>query len=350
MKTARSSRFARLSLAVMMSAPLAQASDLMVSTWDGYMAPETSDNFERATGTRITTDIHATNEEIMDKVLADAGPGFDVLFVSSPTAEILHKKGLLADIDHSKIPNLNNLYPEANRLEYDPGNRFSVPYAWGTTGICYRADKVSAAPDSWKQLLQPAASYDKKITLLGTDRWFMAAGFLANGWSVNDADPAHIKAVREQMLKTRQQILGFDDTTFHAKLVSGQTYMAQAWDGWCNYGTDENPQVKFVVPKEGSDLWVDTMVILKRSKNIEKAQAFVNFMLAPKNHVWVVENVDYKVPNKLAMEAVEPALLAKFPNLSTSPADLLKLQQLRDVGDTTRAAYAQTVKDVVSAP
>jgi spermidine/putrescine transport system substrate-binding protein len=344
-----SSRFARLSLVMLMSAPLVHAKDLVVSNWDGYMAPETTDNFEKLTGAKVITDIHATNEEIIAKVLAKGGEGYDVLFVSSPAAEYLHKKGLLAQIDPAKVPNLKNLYPEAMRLEYDPGNHFSVPYAWGTTGICYRADKVKPAPDSWKQLLNPSNELKGKVTLLSTERWLMAAGFLSNGWDVNDSNPAHIKTVRDQLLKTRTRILGFDDTTFHAKLVSGEAYMAHAFDGWCNYGTAENPDVKFAAPKEGSDLWVDTMVILKKSTNIDNAERFINFILTPKNHVWVVENVDYKIPNKAAMESVDPALLAKFPNLTTTPAELLKMHLLRDVSDATHQAYADAVKDVVTA-
>lgn len=349
MKKARSARLAPLFLAVSLAASSAQAADLAVSNWEGYMAPETSDNFARATGSRVVTDIHATNDEIIAKVLAKGGDGYDVLFVSSPAAELLQRKGLLAEIDPIKVPNLKNLYPEATRLAYDPGNHFSVPYTWGTTGICYRADKVSPAPNSWKQLLQPTGALKGKVTLLSTERWLMAAGFLSNGWDVNDSDPAHIKTVREQLMKTSKQILGFDNVTFHAKLVSGEAYMAQAFDGWCNYGTAENPEVKFVVPKEGSDLWVDTMVILRSAKHPDLAQAFVNFMLAPKNHVWVVENVDYKVPNQAAMGSVDPDLLAKFPNLTTSPADLAKMHLIRDVDDATHSAYAKTVKDVVSA-
>jgi spermidine/putrescine transport system substrate-binding protein len=125
--------------------------------------------------------------------------------------------------------------------------------------------------------------------------------------------------------------------------------MSHAFDGWCNYGTAENPDVKFVVPKEGSDLWVDTMVILKKSKNLDNAQAFVNLILTPKNHVWVVENVDYKVPNKAAMESVDPALLAKFPNLTTSPDVLLKMQLMRNLDEKTMTAYGKAARDIVSA-
>ena len=117
----------------------------------------------------------------MGKVTASGGDGFDVLFVSSPFAEALNKLGLVAPIDHAKIPNIANLYPEANQLQHDPGNTYSVPYTWGTTGLCYRSDVVKAEPASWNDLLKPADDLKGKITMLATDRWLMAAGFLAGG-------------------------------------------------------------------------------------------------------------------------------------------------------------------------
>ena len=89
--------------------------------------------------------------------------------------------GLLADIDHSKIPNIKNFYPEAMNLDFDPGNKFQVPYAWGTTGLCYRSDLVNEAPDSWDDLLSPSDDLKGKITMLSTDRWLLAAGLLSLG-------------------------------------------------------------------------------------------------------------------------------------------------------------------------
>ena len=99
--------------------------------------------------------MHATNEEIMGKLVASGGKGYDVVFVSSPFAEVLKNLGLIEPIDHAKVPNLANLYPEANELKHDPGNTFSVPYTWGTTGLCYRSDLVSPEPTSWNDLLAP---------------------------------------------------------------------------------------------------------------------------------------------------------------------------------------------------
>jgi spermidine/putrescine transport system substrate-binding protein len=281
-------------------------------------------------------------------VTASGGEGFDVLFVSSPFAEALNKLGLLAAIDPAKIPNLANLYPEANQLAHDPGNTFSVPYAWGTTGLCYRSDLVKSEPASWNDLLNPSDDLKGKITMLATDRWLMAAAFLANGLSVNTADQVGLDKVREQLVVTKKNLLAYDDTTFYSKLVSGEAALVHAWDGWCNYGIAENPAIKYVVPKEGSDLWVDTMVITKASKNPDAAAKFIDFVLNAENGKWVVENIMYKTPNKAGMEAIDKAMLTQYPNMAMAPADLLKYEQLRDLGEGMKA-FSRTVSEIMAA-
>ena len=147
-----------------LSVSSAMAADkIVISNWDGYMPKDLLANFTKETGIETELAIHATNEEIMGKVTASGGEGYDVLFVSSPFAEALNNLGLAAPIDHSKIPNLANLYPEATQLKHDPGNVFSVPYTWGTTGLCYRSDVVKAEPQSWNDLLKPAEELKGKI-------------------------------------------------------------------------------------------------------------------------------------------------------------------------------------------
>jgi len=158
-----------------------------------------------------------------------------------------------------------------------------------------------------------------------------------------------IAAVRDQLIATKKRILAFDDTTFYSKLASGESLMAHAWDGWCNYGTQANAAIKFVVPKEGSDLWVDTMVVLKSSKHQEEAFKFVNFMLAKENHAWVAENILYKVPNQAAMAGLSADLLKQYPNLTIAPSELLKMEQLRDLGGTTQKAYTRAVTEIMAA-
>jgi spermidine/putrescine transport system substrate-binding protein len=318
---------------------------IVISNWDGYMPKDLPEKFTAETGIQVEVSVHATNEEIMGKVTAGGGKGYDVLFVSSPFAEALKKLGLVADLDAAKIPNLANLYPEAQNLAYDPGNKFSVPYAWGTTGLCYRSDLVSPEPTSWMDMLQPADALKGKITMLKTDRWLMAAGLKALGYSVNSVDPAEVAKVKDLLTATKASLLAYDDTTFFSKLVSGEASLVHAWDGWCNYGIAENPAIKFVVPKEGSDMWVDTMTVTAASENKDAAMAFINYVLRPDVHAWVANNILYKVPNQKAMESLDPALIQQYPNIGMSPADLMKEEQLRDLGDGQKL-YTQTVTEI----
>jgi spermidine/putrescine transport system substrate-binding protein len=335
------------SAATTLLAGAASAEKIVISNWDGYMPKDLPEKFKAETGIDVEVAVHATNEEIMGKVVASNGQGYDVLFVSSPFAEALNKLGIAAKIDHSKIPNLANLYPEAAQLQHDPGNTFSVPYAWGTTGLCYRSDLVKAEPTSWNDLLKPTDDLKGKMTMLATDRWLMVPAFLAGGMSVNTVDPAKLAQAKDVLIEAKKNLLAYDDTTFYQKLVSGEALLVEAWDGWCNYGIASNDKIKYVVPKEGSDLWVDTMVVVESSPNKEAAQKFIDYVLKADTGKWVVENIMYKTPNKAGMDAVDKALFTQYPNMAIAPADLLKYEQLRDLGDGMKD-FSKTVTEIVS--
>lgn len=336
-------------LACLLSTPAAFAAEkIVISNWDGYMPADLLENFTKATGIEAELTVHATNEEIMGKITAGGGRGYDVVFVSSPFVEALANLGLAAQLDHSQIPNLKNLYPEASQLGYDPGNQHSVPYAWGTTGLCYRSDLVSGSPDSWNDLLKPDDALKGKITMLSTDRWLMAAGLRSLGYSINSQDETEINAARDLLIEAKANLLAYDDTTFYSKLVSGEALLVHAWDGWCNYGIAENDKIRFVLPKEGSDLWVDTMVVLEASENKEAAHKFLNYVLDADTHKWVAENILYKVPNQAAMDSIDKSLFESFPNMAMSPGDLLKLEHMRDIGQAQKA-YTRAVTEITAA-
>ena len=343
------SSFAGIVLAGLLFAPAASAAEkIVVSNWDGYMPADLLENFTKATGVEAELALHATNEEIMGKITAGGGQGYDVVFVSSPFVEALANLGLAAELDHSQIPNLKNLYSEASELGYDPGNQHSVPYAWGTTGLCYRSDLVSGSPASWNDLLKPSDDLKGKITMLSTDRWLMAAGLKSLGYSINSQDEAEIDAARDVLIEAKGNLLAYDDTTFYSKLVSAEAHLVHAWDGWCNYGIAENDQILFVVPSEGSDLWVDTMVVMASSENKEAAHKFLNYVLDSGTHKWVAENILYKVPNQAAMEALDPSLIEAFPNMGISPSELLQLEHMRDIGQAQKA-YTRAVTEITAA-
>jgi spermidine/putrescine transport system substrate-binding protein len=241
---------------------------------------------------------------------------------------------------------MKHFYKEAMNLDFERGNQFQVPYAWGTTGLCYRSDLVSGTPSSWNDLLEPSDDIKGKITMLSTDRWLLAAGLLSLGYSVNETDPSKLNEAKEKLILAKKNLLAYDDTVFYTKLVSGEAAMAHAWDGWCNYATWENPDVKFVVPSEGSDLWVDTMVIMKASSNKDEAHAFINYILDPAISTWTVENIMYKVPNVAAMEATS-GMFEQFPNLGMSINELSKNETMKDVGSAAKL-YAKTVSEILA--
>ena len=306
---------------------------LTVSIWADYSPEDLAEQFEAATGVKTTIVNHTTNEDIVAKLTASADPGIDVAFVSGQYAQALGEQGLLAELDKSLIPNEENLYPEAIELAYDPGNVYSEPYAWGTTGLCYRPDLTGYDPTSWNDLLNPKPELVGKTTMLSTDRWLSMPALKAQGHSVNTTDDAELEEAKAQLLETKPTLLAYDDTTFYSKLVSGEAAMVEAWDGWCNYGIAEDPSIKFVVPEEGADLWVDTMTVLKSSKNKEAAMAFINYILDPEVQTWVAENILYKVPNKAAMEALDPALIESYPTLGITVDELMEQEAIIDLGE-----------------
>ncbi|MEM7075573.1 MAG: spermidine/putrescine ABC transporter substrate-binding protein [Pseudomonadota bacterium] len=342
---ARVSAVAAVSVVAMSGAALADK--IVISNWDGYMPADLLEKFTAETGIEAELALHGTNEEIMGKVVAGGGEGYDVLFVSSPFAEALNNLGLAAPIDHAKVPNMANLYDEAMQLSHDPGNTYSVPYAWGTTGLCYRSDMMDE-PTSWNDLLSPSDDLKGKVTMLSTDRWLMGAAALALGKSLNDTSDETLAEARDMLIAAKQNLLSYDDTTFYQKLVSGEATLVQAWDGWCNYGIAENADIKYVIPEEGTDLWVDTIVVTSASENADAAHAFVDYVLGQETGVWVASNILYKTPNQKAMEALDASLLEGFPNMAMQPADMTRYEQLRDLGEGQKA-FARTVTEIMAA-
>ncbi|MER5423796.1 polyamine ABC transporter substrate-binding protein [Streptosporangium roseum] len=303
---------------------------LTISVWPGYTPEDLPKRVKDKLKTELKVTLHDTNEIIMGKLTTGADTGLDVAFVSGQYAQALNEAGLLEPIHPELIPNLANLYPEAKELSYDKGNVFSVPYTWGTTGICYRSDLVKTPPTSWNDILNPPAEAKKKVTMMTTERWLALPAVKALGLSVNTKSDDDLAKIKAKLIEAKPNLLRYDDVDFGKRLVSGEAVMVEAWDGWCP--TSEK-NIEFVVPKEGSDLWVDTMVVLKSSKNKEAAHAFVNFILDPEIHGWAAQNILYKVPNKAAMDALPADLKEKNKPLQMSPSQLLAGESIIDLGE-----------------
>lgn len=322
---------------------------LVISNWDLYMPKDLIKNFERETGVDVELAIHTTNEDIMGKLQGSGGTGYDLVFVSGPFVQALVGLGYAAELDHSLIPNFSNLYPEATQLDFDPGNVYSAPYTWGTTGLCYRPDLVDAPPTSWEVFRTMAPDTHAKMTMLGTDRWLLQPALLSLGYSVNTSDLAEIEAAKQWTLEAKQHLLAYDDTTFYSKLVSGEASVVHAWDGWCELGRLDNPEIEFVIPDEGSDLWNDTMVVMESSENKAAAHAFIDYILRPEVGASIAEYTFYKVPNEAAIAAIDPATIEAYPTLGISPEELFQQEVQTDLGEEGIVLWTETATEIKAA-
>jgi spermidine/putrescine transport system substrate-binding protein len=320
---------------------------IVVSNWDGYMPENIGDIVKDETGATVEVTNHATNEELVAKVTGSGGEGLDVIFGSQPYLEAFAEEGLLEPIDPQYLENWDNLDPKAQELAEVDGQTYFAPYTWGTTGICYREDLVDEPPTSWMDLLEPADEYKGKVTMMGTERWAVLPAQKALGYSVNTTDEEEMAEVQDLMVKAKPNLLAYDDTTFYERLISGEAVMVEAWDGWCNYGTGENPDIKFAVPEEGADLWVDAMAILKSSDSKDAAYAFVDAILDAENHAWAAENILYIVPNDAAMDLLPAELTDQFDTLGARREQMLEGENMTDIGEAA-SLYNRIITEVTA--
>lgn len=320
---------------------------VVVSNWADYMPADIGDIVAEETGATVEVTNHATNEELVAKVTGSGGEGLDVIFGSQPYLQAFAEEGLLEPIDPQYLSNWDNLDPRAQELAEVDGQPYFAPYTWGTTGICYREDLVDEAPTSWNDLLDPAPEYAGKVTMMGTERWAVLPAQKSLGFSVNTTDEDEMAQVKDLMVEAKDGLLAYDDTTFYERLISGEAVMVEAWDGWCNYGTAEDPNIKFAVPEEGSDLWVDGMAILKSSENKDAAYAFVDAILDAKNHAWAAENILYIVPNEAAMESLPPKLTEQFDTLGARREEMLEGENMTDIGESS-SLYNRIITEVTA--
>ena len=320
---------------------------LTVSNWDAYMPKSVVKDFEAETGVTVEYAIHTTNEDIMGKLTAANGTGFDLVFVSGPFIEPLEGLGYAAEIDQSQIPNMANLDTEATELAFDPGNTHSVPYTWGTTGICYRNDLLSETPSSWEAFHTAAPDTEGKMTMLGTDRWLLQPALLSLGYSVNTTDPAEIDEAKAWTMEAKENLLAFDDTTFYSKLVSGEASLVQAWDGWCEYGTPRGPEEhRLRDPRRGQrplgrhDGRDGSLREQGRCVRVHRLH------LAPRGGEAIVEYTFYKMPNAEVMAAVDPAVIKGYPTLAITPAELFEQEVQTDLGEEGTILWTETATEI----
>jgi spermidine/putrescine transport system substrate-binding protein len=278
----------------------AEEKKLNFYNWDTYIGENTLSEFNEATGIEVKMDLFADNDELFAK-LKGGNPGYDVIVPTNDTLERMVAAGMVIPLDHSKIPNMANIDKPFQDAQFDPGRKHSLPYMWGTLGIGYRKSEVANAPDSWKVLFD-SDEYAGAISLLGDQSNVLGAGLKYLGFSWNSTKPEELKQVEDMLIRQKKNIKVFADDNGQDLLAAGEVKLCQEWNGDIKQIMNEDEDVAYVVPKEGSLLWQDVLAIPKDAPHPENAHAFINFLLDAQVGKAIVETIQFPTANKAAKD------------------------------------------------
>jgi spermidine/putrescine transport system substrate-binding protein len=281
-------------------ASAAEEKKLNFYNWDTYIGETTLDDFKEATGIEVKMDLFADTSELFAKLRA-GNPGYDVIVPSNDWIPRMVAAGMLEELDHSKIPNMKNLFPRFLDAPFDPGRKYSVPYMWGTIGIGYRKSKVSSVPDSWK-VLYDSDEYADKIALLSDCSTMLSCALKYLGYSANSTDKAENEAAAELIIKQKGNIKSFADDNGQDLLASGEVDVTMEYNGDIAQLMTEDDDVGFVLPKEGGLIWEDTLAIPKGAPHPENAHAFINYVYEPEPNMLITDYIQYATPNKAGFD------------------------------------------------
>ncbi len=269
-----------LALAACGSSGTAGDSDtLHVYAWAGEIPDEVIDAFTEETGIKVQMDTFDSNETMISK-LAAGNSGYDVVEPSQYAVQQLVGQDLLEELDHGRLVGLDALSPTFKDPSYDPGLQYSVPWVWGTTGLLYNETCTGKPIDSWTALWDPA--YSGKLYMLDNMLAAYIAGLQVLGYPANSTDESQIDAATEKLQEQKPLLAGYNATNYADLVAQGQACAAEAWGGTATAkAVASNPDVKFVLPKEGGSLWTDGLSIAKGSENADAAYQFINFTLRP---------------------------------------------------------------------
>jgi len=304
---------------------------LNVLIWSNYISPRVVRAFEEKTGVRVNIETYDSNEALLAKLQAGV-VAYDLIVPSDYMVRILIRENLLRPLDLTRLPNLRHLDPSALRLPFDPTNTYSLPYTRGVTGIGYRKDKIAGPIGSWADLWD--ARWRGRIVMLDDMREVFGAALKLLGYSLNSTDPEQLRQARDLLRRQKPLVRAYDSANFDQLLLSGEAWIAQAWDGQIIKARRENPNIEFVIPREGTTLIVDNLCIPRSAERPDLAHDFINFLLDPAVAAENMNDIMYLMPNRSAWPRLRPEL-QRHPIFSIPPEILRRSEYLQDLGPTT---------------
>jgi spermidine/putrescine transport system substrate-binding protein len=320
--------------------PAAGANELHLYNWNNYIAEETVKRFEATCKCRLVQDYYSDNEELLAKLAAGA-TGYDVLIPTGNAVETLIAGGALRALDKSKLPNFKNIKPEFVNPWYDPGNRYSVPYAYSVTLIGYNVEKMKELglpTDTWAVIFDPQylERVKGKVTVLDSQRELFAAALIYLGYPVNETDPAKLKQARDTILQAKPYWAAFNASSYIKELTIGNIWLAHGYSNDMFQAAQDARKagrpfsISYSTPKQGAVLAVDNMVMHRTGPRPDLAYQFIDFMLEGKNSAELSNMLGSGNPNAAAMAYIEPEIRnnpAVFPDAEA----MKRLEQLRDL-------------------
>ncbi len=275
-----------------------------VYNWTEYIPDSVIQQFTEETGIKVIYTTYDSNETMYAKLKLIEGDGYDLVFPSTYFVARMKNEGMLQPLNYNLLPNASALDKHLLNKAYDPENKYSVPYMWGSTGIAVNTDVIS--PDkvtSWKDLWNP--EFKGQLLLQDDMREVFHMALRILGYSSNSRNPEEIKDAYLLLQKLMPNVLLFNSDSPRLPYMAGEVNVGMIWNGEAWMAQEENDNIVYIYPKEGANFWVDSFVIPAQAKNVENAHAFINFMLRPDIAKICVEENGYATPVTTALPLLD---------------------------------------------
>lgn len=310
-----------------------QPQALNIYNYATYIAPEAIAQFEKENNVKIQYDTFEDSDALYAK-LKQGNPGYDVIFPADYMVKVMVGENIIEPLNVNNIPNLKNLDTRFVNQTFDPGNKYSFPYQWGTMGIGYNLKATQGEINSWGAMFDP--KYTGKIAWQDNARYTFAGVLMYLGFDPNTTNPEEIDKARDLLIKSNKIVAAFVPDTGQVLLDQGEVNVTMEWSGDIFQVMKENPNLRYAIPKEGTILFSDNMAIPKGAPHKELAEKFINFILQPEVGAQISNFTHYGSPNKAAIDKglIDPKDL-KNPQIYPSAEVFGKMKFLQDVGKAT---------------
>lgn len=276
--------------------------ELSICNWSDYVAEDTIPNFEKEFGVRVTYETFESNEEMLARLQASAG-GYDVVVPSNHVVPEMIASQLVAPLSRQYLTNLANLALTFVDPVFDPGNRYSIAYQWGTTGYAWRTDRLPRAPDSWS--IFHDARLRGKMTMMDDMRDVIGAWLRFRGHSLNSTVESELRQAKGDALIARRNLKAYISAPVKGQLVSGDVWVAQLWNGDTQQARAEQPNIGYTLPREGCTIWTDSLMIPHSAPHKRAAHEFINYVLRPDVGAAISDVTGYGSPNQAALAVMK---------------------------------------------